>query len=102
MAALYDLYVEQGADFVQALDLHGDWTGNTLELNIIDSVGQIKSGTIEWTDIANGSFKISLTSQQSSSITSGVGRYNVEATKTSTGYIDRIIQGRIYIDGDIK
>jgi hypothetical protein len=100
MASLYDLYVEQGADFLQSIDLMGDWTNNTIDISITDSVGTICDGTIEWTDQENGTFSISLSAIQSAKITKGVGKYNVEATNLF-GKVDRIIQGRIYVDGDI-
>lgn len=100
MASLYDLYVEQGAEFTQAIDLQGDWTGSTLNMDIVDSVGDIHSGDISWSDIANGSFSISIPSTSSKQMTKGVGTYNVEATN-QYGKVDRLIQGRIYIDGDI-
>ena len=100
MASLYDLYVEQGAEFTQLIDLQGDWTGNTLSMDIVDSVGSVHSGNISWYNATIGTFSISIPNTSSSQMTKGVGRYNVESTD-QYGKVDRVIQGRIYIDGDI-
>ena len=100
MASLYDLYVEQGAEFAQAIDLSGDWTGSVLNMDIVDSVGDTHEGGISWFEITTGSFLISIPSTSSKQMTKGVGTYNVESTN-QYGKVDRIIQGRIYIDGDI-
>lgn len=100
MAAIYDLYVEQGAYFIQSIDLEGDWTGSTLEISIKDSKGYSIEGTCTWTDITNGQFDIIIVGNKTELASKGVGKYNINANKPDLK-VDRIMQGRIYIDEEV-
>lgn len=99
MASIYDLYVEQGSDFSQALNLVGDWTGKTIAMNVLDSTDVAHSGFVSWTDASLGELLISMTNIETSAMSNGIGKYNIEVT--GAGVIDRILQGRIYVDGDV-
>lgn len=101
MASIFDLYIEQGSTFKQVIDLEGDWTGNTISISIIDSIGAQRDASCYWSDIENGEFTIHISSEQSGLIKVGVGKYNIEITN-ELGDVKRLIQGRIYNDGDVK
>ena len=99
MASIYDIYIEQGSDFYQLLDITGDKTGYTIAMSVEDSVGTSTSGYVAWTDEALGKFSITMTNAQTSALATGIGKYNIEIT--IGGVTDRILQGRIYVDGDV-
>ena len=101
MASIYDLYIEQGANFSQSVSLQGIWDNSTISMAIIDSVGDSKEGSCFWSNISEGEFTIAISAEQSGLMRRGVGKYNVEIVK-QTGETDRIIQGRIYVDGEVK
>jgi hypothetical protein len=100
MASIYDLYIEQGSDFEQEIDMAGDWDGYTIEISVEDAALNKTSGYASWSSAIDGKFKIIIPNSSTSSMTKGIGRYNVEIT-SQFGIKDRVIYGRIYIDGDV-
>lgn len=54
---------------------------------------------MSWVDDATGVFLISITSAQTSALVKGIGKYNIEVTDGTTR--DRLLQGRVYVDGDV-
>ena len=101
MASIYDLYIEQGSYFKQSLNLSGDFTGYTISGNYKDSNGILATGLVSWTDSSLGELDIILTSSETAAMSKGVGYYDIETTSAS-GSVDRILQGRIYVDGEVK
>lgn len=99
MASIYDLYVEQGSDFTQRIDSTGNYTGYAITMTIKDSVGTSTTGYTTWHDASIGQFDIDITNTQSAALTKGVGYYDIEVS--SGGSVDRILQGRIYVDGAV-
>jgi len=99
-AAIYNLFIEQGADFYDALDVSGDYTSYTIRGNIIDVEGNTTTGIVAWTDDTEGEFEITLTNVETSAMISGTGKYDIEV-ESPTGYVMRLLQGRVYVDGEI-
>lgn len=100
MASIYDLYIEQGSNFTQVLDLSGDFTTAVLSSTLKDSDGEIIIDFAEWADATNGIMNINLSALETSGMSQGVGYYNIETI--ISGVTDRILQGRIYVDGEVK
>ena len=100
MASIYDLYIEQGSDFKQSLNLSGDFTGYTISGTFRDSFGEVTLGYVTWTDDTLGELDIELTSAETSTMGQGVGYYNIEVELS--GVVVRILQGRVYVDGEVK
>ena len=100
MASIYDLYIEQGSDFSQSLDLSGDYTGSSIGATAEDSEGNSFSGFVSWQDDTEGLVNISISNSITSTMAGGIGRYNIEITD-GAGKVDRILQGRIYVDKDV-
>lgn len=102
MASIYDLYIEQGSDFTKMLDTTGDYTGYTISGSYKDSNGVlVDTGFVSWIDATLGQFSITITAAMSTEMSKGIGKYNIE-TISSNGVVDRILQGRIYVDGEVK
>ena len=101
MASIYDLYIEQGSQFQQDLDLVGDFTGYTVAGTLKDSIGYVYSGIASLVVESEGTLRILISSTASASLSNGVGSYNIEI-EDGSGVVDRILQGRIYVDGEVK
>lgn len=100
MASIYDIYVEQGSSFSQSLNLSGNYSGQTISMTVVDGIGTKTTGYTTWTDASLGEFDIAMTSIQTSAMSSGIGKYDIETNDGVNGH--RILQGRVYIDGEVK
>ena len=100
MASIYDLYVEQGSDFTESIDMTGDYTGYTIRGSISDNSGVVTTGIVAWTDATLGQFDISLTNVETSALKSGVGKYDIEI-ESATNVVSRILKGRVYVDSEV-
>ena len=100
MASIHDIYIDQGADFVQALDITGDYTDYLIRGKIEDSVGTLGSSIVAWTDASLGQFTITITNAVTSTMANGVGKYDIEI-ETPAGIAERIIKGRAYVDSEV-
>lgn len=97
---IIDLYVEQGSDFSQQVVMGQDYTGDTITGNAMDSTGAVTTGIVSsFSDEATGTFTISLSNTQTSAMSVGVGKYDIEIT--SGGVVTKPIKGVIYIQGEV-
>ena len=99
MAAIADFYMAQGSSFIEAVDMTGDYTGYTISISISDSTGTSVANTATWTDIANGKFKLEVDETITANVATGVAKYNVKIDNGTNVF--RLLQGRIYVDGDV-
>ena len=100
MAAIYDLYMSQGDDFAQSMDVSGDYTGYSIAGSVKDSTNTTTALTVAFTDEALGEFTISLTDTQTSALSNGVGHYDIEVTSAG-GDTSKLLKGRVYVDGEV-
>lgn len=100
MASIHDLYINQGSNYSESVDLNTDYTGYTLTCDLEDSIGYNDSNFAAWDNATTGEFTISLTSTETAALADGIGKYNVEVTSAG-GVKTRVLQGRIYVDKDI-
>jgi len=98
---IFDLYVEQGSTFVQTIYLGEDLTGYTVASNMKDRTGATTKNIVAMLDLATGEIKISLTAIQTSLMSVGVGKYDIELTETSSGSVRKPLSGRVYIKGEV-
>lgn len=99
MAALYDIYIQQGSDFVQIIDITGDYTGQVIRGKVVDPVGLKEENIVAWEDASVGRFKITIPNSVTSFFTNGLGYYDIEID--NNGMIDKIMSGRAYIDKEV-
>jgi len=100
MATIFELYLEQGSDFTQSLDITGDYTSYTISGKMVDDEGTLLTGFVSWTDDSEGQFDLEFTNVQTAAMISGVGSYDIEI-ESPTGTIDKILKGRVYIDKEV-
>jgi len=100
MATIFELYLEQGSDFTQSLDITGDYTIYTISGKMVDDEGTLLTGFVSWTDDSEGQFDLEFTNVQTAAMISGVGSYDIEI-ESPTGTIDKILKGRVYIDKEV-
>ncbi len=99
MAAIYDLYVNQGSDFHQDIDITGDYSGYVIRGKLIDSIGSKTENIVSWADASIGRFEINIPNSVTALFTNGVGHYDIEVEKNNL--VSRVIYGRIYIDKEV-
>ena len=100
MASIFNIYIEQGSDFQERIDVTGDYTGYTIRGNIIDSTGTTTSNIASWYDAETGVFDISVSNANTALMATGIGKYDIEVVSGS-GVVDKIIKGRVYVDGEV-
>lgn len=100
MASIFNLYVEQGSDFLESLDITGDYTGYEIRGNIVDSIGETTVNIVAWTSDTDGRFDISMTNTETASMSAGIGKYDIEIVDT-LGKVTRVLQGRVYVNGEV-
>lgn len=101
MAIIYDLYIDAGATFSQQFDLAGDQTGFTIRSSIKDSTGAIIANTASWTNQSLGELELSIDDAITATMSSGIGYFDIELEEDSSGIVNRIIKGRVYVDKEV-
>jgi hypothetical protein len=109
MAVYSDISVDQGADF-SAEVIVDDSDGTLANLTGYTVAGQIRKTyssstkvdfTCTVTDAAAGEITIGLSNTQTNAMKAGRYVYDVEITKTSTGYKTRVIEGQITVNAGV-
>lgn len=98
--SIYDITINQGSDFLDSLDMSGDYTGYTIAGKILDPIGILSSNFVTWTNDTLGQFDMSISNTVTASMTSGVGSYDIKLT-SPLGVVSKIFKGRVYIDKEI-
>lgn len=96
----YDLYINQGSDFSDSIDITGDYTDYAIRGKILDPIGTLSASFVTWTDDTLGQFDMTVLNTVTASMAVGVGSYDIEI-ESPTGIVSRILKGRVYIDGEI-
>jgi len=106
MAVYSDISVDQGADF-SAEVVVDDSDGTLANLTDYTVAGQIRktyssSTKVDFvctvTDASAGEITIGLSNTQTNAMKAGRYVYDVEITKTSTGYKTRVIEGQVTVN----
>ncbi len=106
MAVYSDISVDQGADF-SAEVVVDDSDGTLANLTGYTVAGQIRktyssSTKVDFvctvTDASAGEITIGLSNTQTNAMKAGRYVYDVEITKTSTGYKKRVIEGQVTVN----
>jgi len=100
VTSTYDLFINQGSDFSDSIDITGDYTDYTIRGKILDPIGTLSDSFVAWTDDTEGQFDMTLTNEVTAAMAVGVGSYDIEI-ESDTGIVSRILKGRVYIDGEI-
>jgi hypothetical protein len=100
MSTIYDLYINQGSDFSESIDITGDYTGYTIRGKALDSTNTLSASFIAWTDDTEGQFDMTITNTVTATMSAGTGHYDVEV-ESPTGSVSRILQGRVYVDKEV-
>ena len=96
---IVDLYVEQGSTFHRNINLGTDITGYSVSCNIVDSVGSTTLNVVSIDNAANGDIDLDITDLQTSAMSTGVAKYDIELT-SNLGVVSKPVKGRIYVDGE--
>ena len=106
MAAVSNLYIDQGADFSTTISLT-DSNGDILSLTGYSALGQIRktytsTTATNFTAVVSSASSGIVTISLGNSVTNGMkaGRYvyDVEITKTSNGEKTRVVEGQVTIN----
>ena len=106
MAAYVELYIDQGANFRNVINLTDDVTNSVISLATYNVRSQIRrsyypinaSATIGCTitDSSNGDITMSLDSANTYSIKAGRSQFDLE-TVDGNGYVNRVLEGIITV-----
>lgn len=99
-AAIYDLFIEQGVDYVEGIDITGSYTGYSIRGTIKDRAGVLTPNIVSWVDESIGELEVTLTDLQTEAMSSGLGKYDIEIV-SPTGIVSRILKGRVYVDSEV-
>jgi hypothetical protein len=94
---IIDFNIYGGDSFSKTFTINEDFTNKIFSFNLVDSVGTQLSGTITWLDQSIGKFTLSLTGTQTSSLASGLGKYDVYNSSDE----ETIFKGRIIVEEDV-
>jgi hypothetical protein len=99
-AGIYDIVIDQGADFSIQLDLAND--GSAVDLTGYSARAQLRSTptsdtiaasfTINFTDRANGQLKMEMPNATTAGLSSGKYYYDLESV-SGGGVVTRLLQG---------
>lgn len=102
-AIIQDLSIEKGANFQFDITLtQGDGTIYDLNLYTVSGTMYIDTTayTLNFTENATlGVATWVLLAGETEVLARGVGQYEIFMTEDATGSVDRLIKGRVYIDG---
>jgi hypothetical protein len=101
---IVDLFVEQGADYSLQLAL-SDALGVAWDWDLYTARGSVKidmsTFTMSFTEGDDGVITLEIPASTTQTIPHGVGLYDVEIVEDATGFVQRIMKGRVYIDQEV-
>lgn len=105
MATVYNLAVDQGADFSTTIQANDD-TGSARDLTGLTGRGQLRrsyysSSNVQFTvsipTPSSGEISISLTNSQTANLKYGRYVYDIELANTAGGTVERILEGIVTV-----
>lgn len=103
VANIIDLGIDKGSDFTYRFKLTvNDYDADLAVYNFRSKISNNNTSvSFTVTEDDDNGITISLTNAQTSLLSRGVSRYDVEMVNTVTGTVTKIIKGRIFIDEEI-
>lgn len=108
MALRVNLYIDQGADFIQDIEVTDDENDLPVDLSIFTGQAQMRQHYTSVTNYSfscvtsnNGIIQLSMTANTTDSIPAGSYVFDCELTEVSTGVRTRIVEGIVTVSPSV-